>query len=295
MSHSHRPLTITKLKNMKQEGVPISMLTAYDYPSAKLAEEAGIDLLLVGDSLGNVVLGYETTIPVTLDDMIYHTKAVVRGAAGTFIVADMPFMTSRVGVETALRSAARLMQEGGAHAVKMEGGREIADEVAACVRAGIPVMGHIGLTPQSVHQIGGYKVQGKLEQEAERLLADALALESAGAFAIVLELVTEPIAEKITNRLSIPTIGIGAGRHCDGQVLVFHDLLQYASPYREKRFVKTYADIGTTIRDAIGRYVGDVKQRAFPEQRHAFEAATAAQSKDEAMSLYGGQDGRKTP
>ncbi|GIQ63789.1 hypothetical protein PACILC2_23570 [Paenibacillus cisolokensis] len=197
MSHSHRPLTITKLKNMKQEGVPISMLTAYDYPSAKLAEEAGIDLLLVGDSLGNVVLGYETTIPVTLDDMIYHTKAVARGAAGTFIVADMPFMTSRVGVETALRSAARLMQEGGAHAVKMEGGREIADEVAACVRAGIPVMGHIGLTPQSVHQIGGYKVQGKLEQEAERLLADALALESAGAFAIVLELVTEPIAEKL--------------------------------------------------------------------------------------------------
>lgn len=265
-----QPLTITKLKKMKQSGEPISMLTAYDYPAAKLAEEAGIDVILVGDSLGNVVLGYDTTIPVTLDDMVYHTRAVARGAAHTFIVADLPFMTYHLGKETTLRNAARLLQEGGAHAVKMEGGAEIAEEVAACVRAGIPVMGHIGLTPQSVHQLGGYKVQGKLEAEARQLIDDAKALEAAGAFSIVLELVTEPLAEAITSALTIPTIGIGAGRGCDGQVLVYHDILQYASPYQPKRMVKTYADIGTTIRNAIGSYVKDVKEREFPQQEHAF-------------------------
>jgi 3-methyl-2-oxobutanoate hydroxymethyltransferase len=263
-------LTVTKLKKMKQGGEPITMLTAYDFPSARLAEEAGVDVILVGDSLGNVVLGYDTTIPVTLDDMVYHTKAVVRGAANTFIVADMPFATYRLGKEATLRNAARLMQEGLAHAVKMEGGADIADEVSACVKAGIPVLGHIGLTPQSVHQLGGYKVQGKLEQEALQLIEDAKALEAAGAFGIVLELVTEPLAEAVTSKLSIPTIGIGAGRGCDGQVLVYHDLLQYASPYREKRFVKTYADVGTIIRNAIGAYVSDVKSQAFPQQEHAF-------------------------
>lgn len=265
-----QPLTITKLKKMKQSGEPISMLTAYDYPSAKLAEEAGIDVILVGDSLGNVVLGYDTTIPVTLDDMVYHSRAAARGAANTFIVTDMPFMTYRLGNETTLRNAARLLQEGHAHAIKLEGGADIAGEVAACVRAGIPVMGHIGLTPQSVHQLGGYKVQGKLAREAQQLIDDAKALEAAGAFSIVLELVTEPLAEAISSALSIPTIGIGAGRGCDGQVLVYHDLLQYASPYREKKFVKTYADIGTTIRNAIGAYVSDVKARSFPQQEHAF-------------------------
>ncbi|QHT60568.1 3-methyl-2-oxobutanoate hydroxymethyltransferase [Paenibacillus lycopersici] len=263
-------LTITKLRKMKQNGEPISMLTAYDYPAAKLAEEAEIDIILVGDSLGNVVLGYDTTIPVTLDDMVYHSRTVARGARHTFIVADMPFMTYHTGKETTLRNAARLMQEGHAHAVKMEGGAEIAEEVAALVRAGIPVMGHLGLTPQSVHQLGGYKVQGKLEKEAQRLVEDAKALEAAGAFAIVLELVTEPLAEAITSSLSIPIIGIGAGRGCDGQVLVYHDILQYASPYHEKRFVKTYADIGTTIRSAISAYVSDVKTREFPQQAHAF-------------------------
>nr|WP_274651613.1 3-methyl-2-oxobutanoate hydroxymethyltransferase [Paenibacillus humicola] len=277
------PLTITKLKTMKQSGEPISMLTAYDYPSAKLAEEAGIDVILVGDSLGNVVLGYDTTIPVTLDDMVYHTKAVARGAAHTFIVADMPFATYRIGKEATLRNAARLMQEGGAQAVKMEGGADIAEEVSALVRAGIPVLGHIGLTPQSVHQLGGYRVQGKQEREAQSLIEDAQALEAAGAFGIVLELVTEPLAEAVTSKLSIPTIGIGAGRGCDGQVLVFHDLLQYASPYREKRFVKTYADLGTTIRGAIGAYVGDVKSRAFPEQKHAFPM-----EQELVQRLYGG-------
>lgn len=279
-------LTITKMKKMKQQGEAISMLTAYDYPSAKLAEEAGIDIILVGDSLGNVVLGYDTTIPVTLDDMVYHTRATVRGAANTFVVADLSFMTYRLSVETTLRNAARLMQDGRAHAVKMEGGADIADEVAALVRAGIPVMGHIGLTPQSVHQLGGYKVQGKLPKEAQQLIDDAKALEAAGAFAIVLELVTEPLAAAITKELSIPTIGIGAGRGCDGQVLVFHDLLQYASPYREKKFVKTYADIGTTIREAISSYVTEVKSRAFPAEQHAF----GVQEQPEIASLYGGRE-----
>jgi len=271
-----QPLTITKLKKMKQERNPISVLTAYDFPSARLAEEAGIDIILVGDSMGNVVLGYDTTVPVTLDDIVLHTKSVRRGAANTFVVADMPFMTYHIGREATLRNAARLMQEGLANAVKMEGGAEITDEVAALVRAGVPVMGHLGLTPQSIHQLGGYRVQGKLEQEAERLLQDAKALEEAGAFAIVLELMTEPIAEAIRDALSIPTIGIGAGRGCDGQVLVYHDILQYASPYREKRFVKTYADIGTTIRNAIGAYVQDVKTGAFPEQKHAFPAESGS-------------------
>ncbi|PWW05515.1 3-methyl-2-oxobutanoate hydroxymethyltransferase [Paenibacillus cellulosilyticus] len=266
-----QPLTITKMKKMKHDRNPISVLTAYDYPSSKLAEEAGIDVILVGDSLGNAVLGYDTTIPVTLDDMVYHTRSVRRGAPNTFVVADMPFMTYRIGREATLRNAARLLQEGLANAVKLEGGADIADEVQALVHAGVPVMGHLGLTPQSINQIGGYKIQGKLEQEAAQLLRDAKALEEAGAFAIVLELVTEPIAEAISKELSIPTIGIGAGRGCDGQVLVYHDILQYSSPYREKRFVKTYADIGTTIRNAIGAYVSDVKTGAFPEEKHTFQ------------------------
>lgn len=265
-----QPLTITKMKKMKQSGEPISVLTAYDFPSAKLAEEAGVDVILVGDSLGNVVLGYDTTIPVTLDDIVYHTRAVARGAKETFIVADLPFMTYRLGIENTLRNAARLMQEGRAHAVKMEGGADIADEIAALVRAGIPVMGHIGLTPQSVHQLGGYRVQGKLDQDARQLIEDAKAIEQAGAFAIVIELVTEQLAEKIASDISIPLIGIGAGRGCDGQVLVYHDILQYASPYRAKRFVKTYADLGTVIRNAIGSYVADVKSRTFPQEEHSF-------------------------
>ncbi|MGO4107513.1 3-methyl-2-oxobutanoate hydroxymethyltransferase [Paenibacillus sp. YAF4_2] len=267
-------LTITNLKKMKQDKNPISMLTAYDYPSAVLAEEAGLDVILVGDSLGNVVLGYDTTIPVTLEDMIYHTRAVARGAKNTFIVTDMPFMTYGIGRESTLRNAARLMQEGGAQALKLEGGTDIASEVEALVKAGIPVMGHIGLTPQSVHQLGGYKVQGKLEREAEKLMEDAKALEAAGAFAIVLELVTEPLAEAISKELSIPTIGIGAGRGCDGQVLVYHDILQYSSPYIEKKMVKTYADIGSTIRSAISSYVNEVKAGVFPAEEHSFGAKT---------------------
>jgi len=231
-------LTVTKLKKMKRDGEPISVLTAYDYPSAKLAEEAGIDVILVGDSLGNVVLGYDTTLPVTLEDMIYHSRAVRRGAQNTFIVTDLPFMAYRISAGDTLRNAGRIMQETGVQAVKMEGGADIAHEVDTCVRAGIPVMGHIGLTPQSVHQIGGYKVQGKEDADVRRLIEDAKALEQAGAFAVVLELVTDQAAKAVSEQLSIPTIGIGAGTNCDGQVLVYHDILQYASPYREKRLLK---------------------------------------------------------
>ncbi len=277
-------LTITHFKKMKQESKPISVLTAYDFPSAKLAEEAGIDIILVGDSLGNVVLGYDTTIPVTIEDIVYHTRAVARGAQQTFIVADMPFMSYGVSREATMRGAARIMQEGGAQAVKLEGGVEIASDVAALVKAGIPVMGHIGLTPQSVHQLGGYKVQGKLEADAERLVQDAKALEEAGAFSIVLELVTEELAAYISGEVAIPIIGIGAGRGCDGQVLVYHDILQYASPYFEKKFVKTYADIGTTIRTAIENYVSDVKSGVFPQEEHVFGAQAGTIG-----ALYGGE------
>jgi len=276
-------LTVSKLMKMKKDGIPISVVTAYDYPSARLAEEAGVDMILVGDSLGNVVLGYDTTLPVTLDDIIYHARAVRRGAPHTFIIADMPFMTYRLGPETTLRNAGRLMQEAGVQAVKLEGGADIAHEVAALTAAGIPVMGHIGLLPQSIHQVGGYKVQGKLEADIRRLVDDAKSLEQAGAFAIVLELMTNEAAEAVTRALAVPTIGIGAGAGCDGQVLVFHDMIQYASPYRSKKFVKTYADVGTTIREAISAYVRDVKERKFPGPEHSFPGGAEL-----AAHVYGG-------
>ncbi|GIP20069.1 3-methyl-2-oxobutanoate hydroxymethyltransferase [Paenibacillus sp. J22TS3] len=265
-------LNIVKMKKMKQDGEKLTMITAYDYPSAKLAEEAGVDMLLVGDSLGNVVLGYDSTVPVTLDDMVYHSRAVRRGAEHTFIVTDMPFMTYHGGIDETLKNVRRIMQEGHAHAVKMEGGVEICLAVESIVKSGVPVLGHIGLTPQSVNQIGGYRVQGKDEQDARRLLEDAKALERAGAFGVVLELVTEEVAAEISRQLSIPTIGIGAGRGCDGQVLVYHDVLKYDSDYREKRFVKTFADIGAEIRRGIGQYVQEVKSGQFPAEKHVFQA-----------------------
>lgn len=282
-----QPMTLPRLRKMKQQANPIAMVTAYDYPSAQLAEEADVDMILVGDSLGNVVLGYDTTVPVTLDDMIYHTKAVVRGAPHTMVVTDMPFATYRLGKEATLRNAARIMREGGAHAVKLEGGAELAEEIAVLVSAGIPVLAHLGLTPQSVHQIGGYKVQGKETAEAEKLLSDAKALEQAGAFGVVLELVAEPVAAAVTQSLHIPTIGIGAGRGCDGQVLVYHDMIRYGSGIRDKRMVKAYADVGETIRAAISQYVGEVKNRQFPEARHGFPLDEQA---EQAMTaaLYGG-------
>jgi 3-methyl-2-oxobutanoate hydroxymethyltransferase len=247
------------------------MITAYDYPSALLAQEAGIDVILVGDSLGNVVLGYDTTVPVTLDDMIYHTRAVTRAAKNSFIVADMPFMTYHGSIDTTLANIARMMREGQPQSVKMEGGREIAAAVEASIQAGVPVMGHLGLTPQSIHQLGGFIVQGKNSAQAQRLIDDAKALEQAGAYAIVLELVPDSLAAFITEQVSIPTIGIGASASCDGQVLVFHDLLQYGSAVPPKKFVKTYANIGDQIRTGISNYIQDVKTRKFPHNDQVFQ------------------------
>jgi len=266
-----KPVTTARIKKMKEDGIPISVVTAYDYPSARLADEAGVDVILVGDSLGNVVLGYESTIPVTLEDMIYHTRAVARAANSAFVVTDLPFMTYHGGIDETLNAVARIMREG-AKAVKLEGGEEIAPTVEKIVKAGVPVMGHIGLTPQSLYQIGGYKVQGKSAAQAEKLLRDAKALEQAGAFSIVLELVTEEVAAHMTRELSIPTIGIGSGAGCDGQVLVFHDLLQYAPAAKPKKFVKAYANIGEQIREGIARYVKEVKERSFPSSQYAFQS-----------------------
>ncbi|MDQ1909380.1 3-methyl-2-oxobutanoate hydroxymethyltransferase [Paenibacillus sp. GD4] len=281
---TRKPITTSKLKKMKQDGQPISVITAYDYPSAQLAEQAGVDVILVGDSLGNVVLGYDSTIPVTVEDMIYHSRAVTRAVKSTFVVTDMPFMTYHGSIDRTLQHAGRIMQEGLAKAVKLEGGREIIPAVKALVQAGIPVMGHIGLTPQSIHQIGGYKVQGKNSAQANQLLEDALAIEEAGAFSIVLELVTDEIAELVTKRLTIPTIGIGAGAGCDGQVLVFHDVLGYAAEIHPKRFVKTYANVGEIVRSGINQYVQDVKQRKFPAPEHSFHADAEL-----AGALYGNE------
>ncbi len=269
MEYRKKMLNTGNMKTMKQEGTPIAMVTAYDFPSAQLAEEAGADIIFVGDSLGMVVLGYESTVPVTLEDMLHHTKAVTRAVKKSFVLTDMPFLSYHGSVDTTLQNAARLMQEGLTKAVKMEGGSEITHSLSACVRAGIPVMGHIGLTPQAVHQLGGYKVQGRDPKQAQKLLDDARSLEQAGAFAIVLEMVPEELAELITREISIPTIGIGAGRYCDGQVLVFHDLLQYASPVSAK-FIKTFADVGTLITQGIASYVKEVKARTFPEETHVY-------------------------
>lgn len=282
-----KPLTTAALRAMKQKQIPIAMVTAYDYPSARLAEAAGADMLLVGDSLGNVVLGYDSTLPVTLDDMIYHTRAVVRGAETAFVVTDMPFMTYHGSIDATLAAVGRVMREGGCKAVKVEGGEEIADTVHAVVRSGVPVLGHIGFTPQSVHQIGGYRIQGKNAEQADRMLKDAEALQQAGAFAIVMELVTEQLAEWITRKLTIPTIGIGAGRSCDGQVLVYHDVIGYELPQSRlhpKKFVKTYADVGTMIQQGIAQYVQEVKGRQFPGEAHTFQL-----EEDVVHYLYGDQ------
>ncbi|MFM1652680.1 3-methyl-2-oxobutanoate hydroxymethyltransferase [Brevibacillus sp. B_LB10_24] len=281
MTERKAPVTTAWLRKQKQEKQPIAMITAYDYPTAKLVEEAGADMILVGDSLGMVVLGYDSTIPVTMADMIHHTKAVTRAVKRTFVVADMPFMSYHGTVEEGVKNAGRLMQEGLAKAVKIEGGSELAPLVTRCVQAGIPVMGHIGLTPQSVHQLGGYKVQGKNIAAATKLLEDAKALEAAGAFAIVLECVPEEVAAKISESIGIPTIGIGAGAGCDGQVLVFHDVVSYASEIQPK-FVKKYVDIGRLIKDGVERYVSEVKSREFPTADHVFTA-----SEETVAKLYG--------
>jgi len=274
-------ITTADLRRKKRDGEPIAVMTAYDFPSAKLVEEAGVDVILVGDSLGMVVLGYDSTVPVTMEDMLHHTKAVTRGAKRAFVVSDMPFLSYHGSIEESLKNAGRLMQEGLAKAVKIEGGAEVAPLIKRCTQAGIPVMGHIGLTPQSVHQLGGYKVQGRSLADAQRLLQEAQALEEAGAFAVVLECVPEEVAAKITENIGIPTIGIGAGAGCDGQVLVFHDVLSYASQLKP-RFVKQYADVGRIIHQAMAAYVEEVKQRKFPASEHVFHA-----SEETIKHLYG--------
>jgi len=254
---------------MKKRGEKIVMLTAYDYPTARLVEEAGVPLILVGDSLGMVVLGYDSTIPVTMEEMLHHVKAVVRGTRRAHIVADMPFMSYQASSQEALHNAGRMLKEGGAQSVKLEGGLRVAETVRLLVEAGIPVMGHLGLTPQSINQFGGYRVQGKTPAAAVKLLNDAVALEQAGAYAIVLETVPTQLAMVITERVSIPTIGIGAGPRCDGQVQVLHDMLGLFIDFLPKH-AKRYANLAETIIEAVRQYAGEVKEERFPTERESF-------------------------
>lgn len=263
-------VTVSVLKEKKIAQEPITMLTAYDYLMAKILDEAGIDVLLVGDSLGNVVLGHESTLPVTMEDIIHHTKAVCRGTNRAMVVADMPFMSYQVSTIEAVRNAGRILKETGAKAVKLEGGSEIAEAVKAIIRAGIPVVGHLGLTPQSVNQLGGFKVQGKDEQTAQKLIDDAKLLASLGVCAIVLECVPHSLAEKITTAIPVPTIGIGAGNACDGQVLVVNDMLGMSNGFTPK-FVKKFADLYGQIVTAVTEYKEEVQQRTFPDEEHSFK------------------------
>lgn len=261
--------TVSSFMESKHKGEKITMLTAYDYTTAKLLDESGADTLLVGDSLGMVMLGYDSTLKVTVDDIIHHTKAVARGAKRAMVIADMPYLSYHVSVEETIRNAGRLIQEGDAQAVKLEGGEEILDMVKGLIRAQIPVIGHLGLTPQSVNMMGGYKVQGKSEAQAKKLINDAKLLEEAGVFGIVLECVPRQLAELISKSISIPTIGIGAGVGCDGQVLVIQDMLGMYSDLTPK-FVKQYRKIGDDIRTGVKEYIQEVKEGVFPEEKHSF-------------------------
>ena len=267
---SRKKVTTLTFRQKKERGEAITMLTAYDYPTAMVMDKAGVDSILVGDSLAMVVLGYENTLPVTMDEMLHHARAVARGAKSALLVGDMPFMSYQVSVEDAVRNAGRFLQNGGMDAVKLEGGRERADAVRAIVRAGIPVMGHLGLTPQSVHQLGGFRAQGKTASAAKRLLEDAKILEDAGAFSLVLESVPARLAEYISKQISIPTIGIGAGAGCDGQVLVTHDLLGLFERFTP-RFVKQYAKLHEEMNKAFTDYIDDVESRRFPAVEHTVE------------------------
>ncbi|MDG4656124.1 3-methyl-2-oxobutanoate hydroxymethyltransferase [Ectobacillus antri] len=268
---------------MKERGEAIVMVTAYDYPSARLAEQADVDLILVGDSLGMVVLGYESTVPVTVDDMIHHTKAVRRGAKNTFIVTDMPFMSYHVSKEDTMKNACRIIQESYADAVKVEGADEVLDTIYSLTKAGVPVVAHLGLTPQSVGVLGGYKVQGKDAESARKLIEDAKKCEEAGAMALVLECVPMQLAAEISTMLSIPTIGIGAGNQTDGQVLVYHDLITYGVE-RVPKFVKAYASVQDAIVNGIRQYTQEVKARQFPATEHSF-----TMKEEELAALYGGK------
>ncbi|MGE0599900.1 MAG: 3-methyl-2-oxobutanoate hydroxymethyltransferase [Dehalococcoidia bacterium] len=268
-------ISIHQLKQWKAEGKRFAMITAYDYPSARLVEQAGIPIILVGDSVGSVVLGYDSTVPVTMEDIVYHTRAVVRATSKAIILADMPFMSYQANADEAVRNAGRLLQEGGATAVKLEGGSHVAPLVRRMVESGIPVMGHLGLTPQSVNQFGGHKVQGKTPAAAAKLVNDARALEEAGAFAVVLETIPAPLAKMVSERISIPTIGIGAGPYCDAQVQVFHDMLGIYDDRRTLKHAKRYAVLGATIRDAVRSYIDEVEGGEFPTKEHSFEMEEA--------------------
>lgn len=272
--------TVSTFREQKAKDEKISMLTAYDYSTAKLMDEAGINGILVGDSLGMVMLGYEDTLPVTMEDMIHHTAAVCRGAKNTLVVGDMPFMSYQVSVEEAVYNAGRLMKEGRCQAVKLEGGASVCPQIRAITNASIPVMAHIGLTPQSINAFGGFKVQGKSEEAAKKLLEDAKAVEEAGAFAVVLECVPAKLAELISKSISIPTIGIGAGAGCDGQILVYQDMLGLFSDFTPK-FVKKYANVGEMMTQAFRDYIADVQEGSFPAPEHTF-----AISEDVIKKLY---------
>lgn len=262
--------TVKTFQEAKQNGEKLAMLTAYDYSTAKLEDEAGINGILVGDSLGNVVLGYEDTISVTMEDMIHHGAAVARGAKNALVVVDMPFMSYQTSVYDALVNAGRLMKEGRANAVKLEGGREVCAQIREIVNAGIPVMAHLGLTPQSINVFGGNKIQGKSEEAAKKLLEDALAIQDAGAFAVVLECIPEKLASLVSEKLTIPTIGIGAGAGCDGQILVYQDMLGMFSDFTPK-FVKRFAEAGNVMRQGFADYVKEVQEGVYPAQEHTFQ------------------------
>lgn len=269
---NNRPLRVTTqtVVDMKHRGEKISMLTAYDYTMARIVDAAGIDIILVGDSASNVMAGHETTLPITLSQMIYHTSCVVRGAERALIVADLPFMSYQNTTKEALISAGKMMKEAGAHAVKLEGGAFIVETVQKIVGAGIPVMGHLGLTPQSIYKFGTYKVRATEEDEANRLIEDALSLEKAGVFALVLEKIPAGLARKVTEMLSVPTIGIGAGASCDGQVLVLHDMLGLNKDFNP-RFIRRYADMNTVMTGAVQNYISDVKSSAFPNENEQYD------------------------
>ncbi|MBT2690039.1 3-methyl-2-oxobutanoate hydroxymethyltransferase [Bacillus sp. ISL-47] len=273
----------TDFLRMKHFEEKIVMLTAYDYPAAKHAESAEVDMILVGDSLGMVVLGYESTVPVTMEDMIHHGKAVKRGAKDTFIVIDMPFMSYHLSIKDTLSNGARLIQETGAHAVKLEGGDEVIEQIRSLIKAGIPVVAHLGLTPQSVGVLGGYKVQGKNAEAARKLMEDAKECERAGAFAVVLECVPKQLAKQISQELTIPTIGIGAGPDTDGQVLVYHDVLGYGVD-RVPKFVKQYQNLNHFIQNSLSAYSAEVKNGSFPDDSHSF-----TMKEEELLGLYGGK------
>ena len=262
--------TVSTLQQAKENGQKITMLTAYDYSTAKLMDEAGIDMILVGDSLGNVILGFDVTISVTMEDMIHHGAAVSRGVKETMVDVDMPFMSYQISVEEAVTNAGRLMKEGRANAVKLEGGKSVCPQIKAITQAGIPVVAHLGLTPQSINALGGYKVQGKSEDAAKKLLEDALAVQEAGAFALVLDCVPTKLASLITKKLTIPTIGIGAGNECDGQVLVYQDMLGMFSDYVPK-FVKQFAQVGEIMKKAFSDYKEEVASGAFPAEKNSYK------------------------